>query len=87
MGDAQNDERRRYLKRALEHAQQELDSYVGDDNGKADRSRQVQHLWNAYAGAGGNWRDLKHVVQARVKAATAEAVQDLVGNAPLRRRK
>jgi hypothetical protein len=45
MGDAQTDERRAYYKKALEEAQAKLDAYSGDDNGRHDLSKQVQHLW------------------------------------------
>jgi hypothetical protein len=67
MGDAQTDERRAYYKKALEEAQAKLDAYSGDDNGRHDLSKQVQHLWNAYAGAVGNWADLSHVKAKRRK--------------------
>jgi hypothetical protein len=67
MSDAQTNERRAYYKRALEHAQAQLDNYTGDHNGRHDLSKQVQHLWNAYAGAGGNWADLSHVKAKRRK--------------------
>jgi hypothetical protein len=54
-------ERRLYLKRALEEAQSLLDSYTGDTNGRHDLSKRIGLLWNAYAGCGGNWRDLENV--------------------------
>jgi hypothetical protein len=55
MSDAQTIERRAYSKKAL------------DVNGRHDLSKQVQHLWNACAGAGGNWADLSHVKAKRSK--------------------
>jgi hypothetical protein len=67
MSDAQTDERRAYYKHALEEAQAKLDAYGGDYAGRHDLSKQVQHLWNAYAGAGGNWADLSHVKAKRRK--------------------
>ena len=67
MSDAQNNERRAYYKHALEEAQATLDAYSGDHNGRHDLSKQVQHLWNACAGAGGNWADLSHVKAKRRK--------------------
>jgi hypothetical protein len=67
MSNAQTDEQRAHYKRALEHAQAQLDNYTGDHNGRHDLSKRVQHLWNAYAGAGGNWADLSHVKAKRRK--------------------
>jgi hypothetical protein len=67
MSDAQKNELREYLKRAVEHAQANLDNYSGDHAGKLDLSRQVGNLWNQYHAAGGNWADLSHVKAKRRK--------------------
>ena len=67
MSDAENNERRAHYKHALEEAQAKLDAYSGDHNGRHVLSKQVQHLWNACACAGGNWADLLHVKAKRRK--------------------
>jgi hypothetical protein len=61
VSDAQTNERRAYYKAALEAAQAKLDAYDGDYAGRHDLSKQVGHLWNAYASHGGAWADLAHV--------------------------
>jgi hypothetical protein len=55
MSNEETRERREYLRRAIEHAQKRPDehreNHPGDVAGAHDISKQIGHLWNAYAAA------------------------------------